>query len=137
MTRSKNELLRECERVNQLLKKEAERQGLGTRKSLARMEEARQNDKVAFSFWAQLEFQEYIRRELESHPTISASLLINKGARLLKLSPVTTKRYLAVLRSDDGPFSSFGDAVMINQNYTEIEDYGQDSPTEPAESETV
>ena len=137
MTRPNYELLRECERVNKLLKKEAERQGLGTRKSLARMEEARQNDKVAFSYWAQLEFQEYIRRELESHPTISASLLINKGARLLKLSPVTTKRYLAVLRSDDGPFSSFGDTVMINQNYTETEDYWQDSPTEPAESETV
>ena len=68
MTRPKPELLRECERVNQLLKKQAEKLELGTKKSLMRMDEARQCDRDAFSYWAQLEFQEYVRRQLERHP---------------------------------------------------------------------
>src|SRR5512136_230805 len=98
MARQRHELIRACEHVNKELEQEAQKLGLGTKKSLARMDEARQVDKVAFSYWAQLEFQEYVRRELERHPTINASILINNGARLLHISPVTTKRYLAVLR---------------------------------------
>jgi hypothetical protein len=136
--RQKPELLRECERVNDLLRKDAKKLDLGTKKSLARMEEASRVDREAFSYWAQLEFKELIRRELENHPTINASILINKGARLLKLSPVTTKRYLAVLRAGStAPFASMGDIVMINPNYVspEQDGYWQEpaSDQEPAE----
>jgi hypothetical protein len=129
MARSKSELMRACERVNKILEAEAKEKELGTKKSLARMDEARQLDKVAFSYWATLEFQEYVRRELEKHPAINASILINNGARLLHLSPVTTKRYLAVMRAGEGPFRGMGDVVMLNPNYTSADgDYWQDVP---------
>ena len=130
MTRPKPELLRECERVNQLLKKQAIKLALGTRKSLARMDEARQMDREALSYWARLEFQEYVRRQLEQHPTLHASILINNGARLLKLSSVTIRRYLAELRSGDGPFTGMGDIIMINPNYDEQDDYWTEEPIE-------
>jgi hypothetical protein len=135
MTRPKPELLRECERVNRLLMKQAQTLELGTKKSLARLEEARQSDREAFSYWAQLEFQEYIRRQLEQHPAIHASLLINAAARLLKLSNLTTRRYLQVLRSGNGPFNSMGDIVILNPNYSEQDDYWLDNPVGMAEGE--
>ena len=137
MARDKRELMRECERVNKVLEAEALKLGLGTKRSLARMDEARLVDKVAFSYWAVLEFQEYVRRELADRPTCSASILINNGARLLHISPVTTKRYLAVLRAGDGPFRSMGDIIMLNPNYTAGEDsYWRDGP-EPVDKETA
>lgn len=137
MTRPKPELLRECERVNLLLKKEAQQLDLGTKRGLARMDEAKQCDRETFSYWAQLEFQEYIRRRLELHLTINASLLINEGARLLKLSNATTKRYLAVLRSGAGPFTGMGDIIMLNPNYTGQDDYWTDSPSGQAEADAA
>ena len=130
MTRPKPELLRECERVNELLKKQAQKYNLGTKKSLQRLDEARQCDRDALSFWAQLEFVEYVRRQLEQHPAIHASILINDGARLLKMSSVTTRRYLQVMRSKGGPFTGMGDTIMINSNYFEQDDYWQDDPTD-------
>jgi hypothetical protein len=48
--------------------------------------------------------------------------LINGGARLLGLSPVTTKRYMGKLRSENGPFAGLGDIVTINANYVPKED---------------
>jgi hypothetical protein len=135
MTRPKPELLRECERVNRILKKQAQALELGTKKSLARLEEARGTDRETFSYWAQLEFQECIRRQLELHPVIQASLLINMGARLLKLSNLTTRRYLQVLRSYGGPFNSMGDIVVLNPNYDEQDNYWLDNPESQAEGE--
>ena len=135
--RQKPELLRECERVNGLLREEAQKLDLGTKKSVSRMDEARHSDRESFSYWAQLEFREYIRRELESRPTVSASAMINDGARLLKISPATTKRYLAVLRAGrTGPFTSMGDIVMINANYvsSDKDSYWKDCPSEAVES---
>ena len=137
MTRPKPELLRECERVNILLKKQAQQFELGTKKSLSRMDEARQYDREAFSYWARLEFQEYVRRQLEAHPTAHASNLINNGARLLRISSVTTRRYLAELRAGDGPFSGLGDTIMLNTNYTEQDDYWADNLSDQAEGEVT
>jgi hypothetical protein len=127
--RQKPELLRECERVNKVLRKEAKKLDLGTKISLPRLEEARQVDLKSFSYWAQLEFKEYVRRELEHHPAINASILINNGARLLQISTATTKRYLAALRAGrTAPFSSLGDIVMLNPNYVspDLDSYWQD-----------
>ena len=122
--RSKTDVQRECERVNELLKKEAQDLELGTKKSLARLEGAK-NDVSNFSYWAELEFREIVRRKLENHPALSSSSLINDGARLLGISPVTAKRYMSKLRSDKGPFSGLGDIVTINPNYVpkEEDDY--------------
>jgi hypothetical protein len=137
VTRPKAELLKACERVNKVLEEEAQRLELGTKKSLPRMDEARQYDKVAFSYWAQLEFQEFVRRQLDRHPTMNASILINSGARMLKISPATTKRYMAALRSGNGPFAGLGDIIMLNPNYipTDQDDYWQENPSDPMEVE--
>ena len=135
MARPKPELLRECERVNKLLKKQAEELGLGTKKSLARMDEARQIGIKEFYYWALLEFQEYVRRQLETHQTFHASSLINDGAYKLKVSSAATKRYLGVLRSGHGPFSGIGDIIMLNPNYTEQDDYWTDDQSDQARVE--
>jgi hypothetical protein len=135
MARDKRELERACERANKVLREEAQKLGLGTKKSLERMDEARQLDKVAFSYWATLEFQEYVRRRLEEHPVLNESGLINGGARLLHLSPVTTKRYLATLLAGEGPFRGMGDMVMLNPNYPADEDYWQDGPAQGTDEE--
>lgn len=119
--RSKTDVQRECERVNALLKEEAEQLMLGTKKSLSRLEGAK-NDASAFSYWAELEFREYVRRALEKHRTVTSSILVNGGARLLGLSPVTTKRYMGKLRSESGPFSGLGDIVTLNPNYVPKEE---------------
>ena len=133
MARNKSELMRECERVNGILLVEAKKFELGTKKSLRRLDEARERDNQAFHQWARLEFQEYCRRCLERNPTIQASLLINEGARLLRISQATTKRYLAVLRAGrTSPFSSLGDVVMLNPNYVAPE---QDSYWQECEGE--
>jgi len=126
--RPKSKLLRESQRVNQLLREEAEELQLGTKQSLARMEQAK-NDASAFSYWAEMEFREYVRRALEKHRAINAVALINGGARMLGLSPVTTKRYMAKLRSENGPFGGLGDIVIVNPNYVPKEEdaYWQES----------
>lgn len=113
--RSLYKLKKESARVNELLKAEAIELRLGTTKSLKRLEDCK-GDLKAFSHWAELEFREYVRRKLEHHAGVSGSL-INTGARLLGLSPATTKRYLEKLRTEGGPFSGLGDEVIINPNY--------------------
>jgi len=119
--RSKSELAKECDQVNRMLRVEAESLGLGTRGSLERMEQAK-HDPSSFSYWAELEFREYVRRMLEKHGSMSAALLVNGGARLLKLSSVTTKRYLSKLRTEKGPFAGLGDVVVLNSHYCPAED---------------
>jgi hypothetical protein len=119
--REKTVVKRECERVNALLKDEAVELELGTKKSLGRLEQVK-NEPSEFSYWAELEFREYVRRELEQHQRITSSILVNSGARLLGLSPVTIKRYMGKLRSKNGPFSGLGDIVTINPNYVPKED---------------
>jgi hypothetical protein len=116
--RSVYELRRASEQVNKILLDDAKRKGLGTKRSRQRLEDARQDDSAAFSYWAQLEYREYIRRQLERHDTINASHLIRGGAYQIGISPVTAKRYLSTLASEYGPFSQLGDLVMINVNYT-------------------
>jgi hypothetical protein len=133
MSRNKSELMRECERVNALLLGEAKKLELGTKKSLVRMNEARECDMKTFYFWAKLEFQEYCRRQLERNPTIHASLLINEGAQKLGVSTATTKRYMVSLRAGrTSPFSSMGDIVMLNPNYvpSEMDPYWQECEVE-------
>jgi hypothetical protein len=128
--RSKYERQRECEQVNRILQADAKRQTLGTKASQRRMDDARQHDSNAFSYWAQLEFREFIRRELEHRDTISASHLIRSGAYLLRISPITTKRYLFALTSQQGPFMQYGELVMLNPDYTATESYWQDEEQE-------
>lgn len=134
--RSRYERQRECEQVNKILLADAKQKGLGTKRSRSRLEDARQNDSSAFSYWAKLEYCEYIRRELERRDTISASHLIKGGAYRIGISPVTAKRYLSVLTSEQGPFSQFGDLVMINPDYrpSETDDYWQDDSQPGAEA---
>lgn len=119
--RPKTELMRESERVNGILRAEARRLELGTKKSLERLEGCK-HDPTSYSFWAELEFREYARRMLEKHGSVSGAQLVNGGARLLKLSSVTTKRYLLKLRAERGPFSGLGDVVILNPNYCPAED---------------
>jgi hypothetical protein len=107
--------------VNEILKAEAEELQLGTKKSRGRMAES-EGDVRVHSYWAEMEFREFVRRQLEKHPSANAMSLINEGARLLGLSPVTTKRYLAKMRSKNGPFSGLGDIVTINPRYVPPED---------------
>lgn len=129
MSNQKWELQRECKRVNLELEAEAEKLGLGTKRSLERLDTARQQeDMVALSHWSQLEFREICRRALEKHPAIQAHLLINDGARLLQLSPITIKRHLAVLCSRNGPFFKMGDIVMVSPHYKHVakDDYWRD-----------
>lgn len=121
--RTKHQLKTEIARVNELLKSEAIELMLGTKKSLGRLEEARnERDRQAFTYWAMLEFREYVRRQLEKHGVAPATGLINGGARLLRLSPATTKRYMDSLRTGGGPFSGLGDQVTINPNYKPVEE---------------
>ena len=122
MARSKTELHRECERVNRLLLEDAIRLQLGTTISLARLAEAKSNNKDEFSTWATLEFQEYVRRKLNDRDSVSANAMIYGGSRMLKLSPVTTKRYMGTLRSEGGPFGGLGDIVTFNPGYKSVED---------------
>jgi hypothetical protein len=111
----------ELERVNKILKDEAILLELGTKKSLPRLEQVK-NDSKAFTYWAELEFQEYIRRSLEKCSTSAIAILINGGARLLKLSPITTKRYMGKLCLDNGPFVAQGDTIAINPDYVSPEE---------------
>jgi hypothetical protein len=126
--RSKYERQRECEQVNKILLADAKLKGLGTKSSRARLDDARQNDSAAFSYWAGLEYREYIRRELEKRDTTSASHLIRGGAYRLGISPITAKRYLSTLTSEIGPFTQYGDLVMVNPDYVQPESdtYWQD-----------
>ena len=128
--RPKHELTKTSERVNTLLREEAISLRLGTKKSLRRLDECKSN-MTAFSHWAELEFREYVRRQIE-HRAGSASALIIGGARLLGLSPATTKRYMEKLRTKGGPFSGLGDIIVINPNFQprENDSYWQDV-TEP------
>jgi hypothetical protein len=130
----------ECRRVNAFLLEEARKLDLGTTKSLARMDEARQlrGNRERFSRWARLEFREYIRRKLELHPDVRSSDMINGGALLLGVSPVTTRRYLADLRTGGtGPFIVQAGKVTINPFYVspEMDDHRQARPhnQEPGE----
>ena len=127
MTRAKYDLKRECEGVNTLLRQEAIALDLGTTKSIKRLE-ACKGDLTAYSRWAELEFREFVRRRIQ-HRAGSATGLIIEGARLLDLSPATTKRYMQKLRSRRGPFSGLGDILTINPNYQprEEDDYWQDA----------
>lgn len=130
--RAKNVLKSECRKINEVLKAEAKELRLGTKKSLGRLAEC-ENDASAKSYWAEMEFREYVRRQLEIRTSVNAVSVINGGARLLGLSPVTTKRYLAKLRSERGPFSGLGDIVVINSHYVPKEDdeYWEDEDEKP------
>lgn len=125
--RTKGQLRNRQRQVNEILKGEARSLGLGTKESLPRMN-AVKGDLAEFSFWAQKEFQEYVRRMLEARGSVSAVAMMNNGARLLGLNPVTTKRYMNKLRAQNGPFSGAGDIVILNPNYKppEDDDYWQE-----------
>lgn len=128
--RSTRERLKDCEHVNKILFEDAKKRGLGTKQSLKRLREARQVDNILFYELGLKEFQEYVRRILDKHPVASAAYLIKNGAYLLGISLDTAKRYLAVLRADDAPFSGgYGDMVAINPDYTDASDYWQDADT--------
>lgn len=119
--RTKSTLKRECEKVNVLLRREAEELRLGTKVSLARLDGCK-DDLKAFSYWAKLEFQEYVRRTVEKNGSANAQALIYGGASKLKVNPETTKRYLRTLRAAGGPFAGLGETVVVNANYTPPEE---------------
>ena len=131
--RSKTEVQRECERVNKILKEEAIALQLGTKTSMKRLEDSKTDAGIGtFSFWAELEFREYVRRNLEQHQSMTISTLILGGARLLGVSPMTTKRYMNKLRAENGPFGGLGDVVVINSRYIPREEdpYWRDNDVE-------
>lgn len=119
--KSKSALQKDCEQVNQVLKAEAIRLRLGTKISLARLD-ACKGDLKAFSELAMMEFREYVRRALEKPGSMNAQVLMYEGARLLKLNPETTKRYLRTLRARGGPFAGLGDVVTLNPHYVAVEE---------------
>ena len=127
-------LEKDCERVNQLLKGEAIRLDLGTKKSLKRLDDARELSNITYSYWARQEFQEFIRRQLERQPAIDSDDLIYSAASVLRISSETVKRYVSVIRKGAGPFRCIGKMVMLNENYTGDE-YFTDPEPEPADGE--
>ena len=127
---SRTQLERDCDRVNQLLRDEAIRLELGTRKSPKRLDEARELSNITYSYWAKLEFQEFIRRKLEKQPAIDSDDLIYSAASVLKISSETVKRYVGVIRKGIGPFRCIGKMVMFNENYTGDE-YFIDTSADP------
>lgn len=136
--KSKQQMRRDIDHINQLLKDEAVKLSLGTTKSQSRLASARQaDDNVTFSYWAQLEFREYCRRQLEKHPVLPASLLIAEGARMIGLSTITAKRYMTVLKAGStAPLMGFGDNVMLNHGYQPPEqDTYWTTEVEPTEDE--
>lgn len=114
---SVTETLRACNRVNAALKEDGRRLGLGKKSSLRRLDQARSSDPAQFSYWAELEFREFVRRRIEEGKTVAGSDMIASGALLLGLSTETTKRYLKKLRASGGPFSGLGDIVTLNPRY--------------------
>lgn len=115
------ELRQEIARVNTILEEEARVLDLGTSKSLEILSQIR-GDNSAFSERAKLEFREYVRRQLLRKPTPGKKQLELGGARLLGLSPATTKRYMEELRTEHGPFSGLGEVVILNRNYVSPKD---------------
>ena len=91
-----------------------------------------ESDPRLYSARAKLEFREIVRRDLmgnweekkamEHLPVGNRRALEHKGARLLDLNPVTTKRYMDVLRQPGGPCGGLGDDVYLNQFYVKPED---------------
>ena len=133
--RKKYELMKDCARVNELLKAQAKQLGLGTKRSLARLSDC-ENDARAFHAWALLEFTEFCRRKLEGHTSVSASYLRKEGASKLKLATITTQRYMEKLRTEKGPLGGMGDIVTLNPNYvpSDEDDYWLEE-TQPAGQE--
>jgi hypothetical protein len=132
--RTTHQIKHECERVNQILLEVARKKALGTKGTRKRLEEARQNDPCAYSYWAQLEFCELIRRQLEHRDTITAARVIRNGAYLFGITTNTAKAYLQTLTSDFGPYQLMGELVLINPDYqpTETNDYFQNEEAEEA-----
>ena len=65
--RTKNQLVKECNHVMEILRVEAKSLGLGTKESLTPLDAAK-SDLAEYSYWAQMEFQEYVRRQLVTRP---------------------------------------------------------------------
>lgn len=119
---SKSALQRECDRVNGLLKAEAKALKLGVKGvSLERLDATR-GDLQMFSYWGKMEFREFCRRMLERRGQVAATELIRDGARMLRLSSETTKRYLRELRAAGGPLAGLGDTVILNGRYRPVEE---------------
>ena len=131
---SRTQLEKDCERVNQLLKLEAVRLKLGTKNSLKRLDDARELSNITYSYWAKMEFQEFVRRQLEKQPTVDSDDLTYLVASVLRISSETVKRYVSVIRKGAGPFRCIGKMVMLNENYTGDE-YFTDPEPEPADGE--
>jgi len=121
--KSTSKLKQDCEKVNQQLREEAAKLRLGTKASRDRLERSKSDNQV-FSYWATLEFREFCRRMIEGRGSANANGLIADGARLLGLSPVTTKRYLSTLRASGGPLAGLGEIVILNAHYSPIEEDG-------------
>jgi len=119
---TKSDLERACDRVNELLKAEAKALQLGVKGvSLERLDATR-SDLPMFSYWGKMEFREFCRRMLERRGQVAAAELIRDGARMLRLSSETTKRYLRELRAAGGPLAGLGDAVILNGRYKPVEE---------------
>ncbi len=119
---SKSDLMQACDRVNELLKAEAKALQLGVKGvSLERLDATR-SDLPMFSYWGKMEFREFCRRMLERRGQVAAAELIRDGARMLRLSSETTKRYLRELRAAGGPLAGLGDAVILNGRYKPVEE---------------
>ena len=128
---SKKELLAGIDLVNTQLEEEAREFGLG-RKNSRQILTQLESDPRMHSARAKLEFREIVRRALMGNwdekkemghlPVGNRRALEHKGARLLDLNPVTTKRYMDVLRQPGGPFGGLGDDVYLNQYYVKPED---------------
>lgn len=138
---SKKELLQEIDRVNTLLKEEADEKGVGRKNSLQILSGLK-TDNQAYSARLKLEMTEIVRRTLMRNwdekkargmlPTGNRKALETKAARLLKISPVTAQRHMNVLRSPGGPFGGLGDDVYLNEFYVspEEDDYWLDDDEE-------
>jgi len=129
--KSKRELKKDIERVNRILEEEARDYDLGSPRTLETLSQLR-GDNQAFSERAKLEFREYVRRKLLKAPVPPKKALELGGARLLGLSPATTKRYMEELRTERGPLAGLGEIVILNRNYVRPENdpYWTDWDTE-------
>ncbi len=128
---TKKRMLDGIDRVNLLMIEEANEIGLGRKNSLEILSQLR-GDNVLFSTRAKLEFREVVRRTIMNNweakkarghiPVGNRKALELKAARLLGISPVSSKRYMDSMRLAKGPFSGTGDDVYLNEFYTKPEE---------------
>jgi len=63
------------------------------------------------------EFLEYVKDRITNEDAVNLKDLINSGARIIDISPVTAKRYIEKHSSEGGELMVIDDKVIFSQYY--------------------